>query len=189
MAIFRNFRLSRGRAVLRRRFARMNRTKFKGNITNAKTMGLVWDATKPDDFAVLSRFHQKMHERSIDLSIISYYPGNEVPDRITAIRYLTCLKQQDLNFFYRPSSPEVEQFLKRPFDILIDTNFKDVFQLEYISCLSNAGFKVGLFNNKYQNNPFDLMLEVRTSTDIEEYLDQVIHYLEMINTGKSKIIV
>jgi hypothetical protein len=186
MAMLRKFRLNRGRATLRKKFARIKRVIFTGNISNAKTMGLVWDATKSDDFTVLSRFHQKMLERNIDLSIISYYPGKELPDRITAIRYLTCLKQQDLNYFYRPSSPEAEQFIKKPLDILIDLNFKNIFPLEYISSLSKAGFKVGIFNNKYQNNPFDLMMEVRTTTNIEEYLDQVIHYLEMINTGKPK---
>ena len=186
MAMFRKFRLNRGRAILRKKFARMKRIKFKGNISSAKTMGLVWDASKPDDFTVLSRFHQKMLERNIDLRIISYYPGKEVPDRITAIRYLTCLKQQDLNYFFRPSSPEAEQFIKTPLDILIDLNFRDNFPLEYISSLSNAGFKVGIFNNKYHTNPFDLMMEVRDTTDINDYLSQVIHYLEMINTGKSK---
>ena len=183
MALFRNFRLKRGRAILRKKFARTRRKTFKNNIANAKTMVLVWDATRHDDFAVLSRFHQKMLDRNIDLRIIGYYPGKELPDRITAIRYLTCLKQQDLNVFYRPVSNEAEQFIKTSFDFLIDINFRNIFPLEYISTLSVAGFKVGIFNNTYTHNPFDLMMEIRSTTDIEEYLNQVIHYLEMINTG------
>jgi len=186
MAMFRNLRLNIGRAILRKKFRRMKRITFRSNISNAKSMGMVWDATKPDNFAVLSRFHQKMLERNIDLQIIGYYPGKELPDRITAIRYLICLKQQDLNYFYKPVSSEAEQFLSKSFDILIDLNFKKVFPLEYITSLSNAGFKVGIYSNDYQDNPFDLMMEVGVTTDIEEYLNQVIHYLEMINTGKSK---
>ena len=184
MALFRNFRLNIGRAILRKKFSKIRRKPFKSNITDAKTMVLVWDASRHNDFDVLSRFHQKMHERKIDLRIIGFYPGNELPDRITAIRYLTCLKQQDLNIFYRPVSHEAEQFIKDPHDILIDINFRNVFPLEYISTLSNAGFKVGIFSNTYKHNPFDLMMEMKSTTDIEEYLNQVVHYLEMINTGK-----
>jgi hypothetical protein len=187
MAMFRNFRLNKGRSVLRKRVSRMKkRVTFRENISRAKTMGIVWDASNPDDFVVLSRFHQKMNERKIDLKIIGYYPGKELPDRITAIRYLTCIKQQDLNYFFRPVSKEADHFIKTPFDILIDLNFKNIFPLEYISSLSNAGFKVGVFKNNYLCNPFDLMMEVRIKTDLEDYLNQVIHYLEMINTGRTR---
>ena len=186
MTMFRNFRLYRGRSALRKRFSRIKRTKFRDNISKARTMGIVWDAARPDEFAVLSRFHQKMNERNIDLRIAGYYPGKELPDRITAIRYLNCFKEQDLNYFYRPISPEADQFIRTPFDILIDLNFRNLFPLEYISTLSHAGFKVGVFKNDYVNNPFDLMMETGNETDLEEYLKQVIHYLEMINTVRPR---
>ena len=184
MAMFSSFRLNRGMYVLRKKVTRMKKVKFSDNICKAKTMGIIWDASNPDEFAVLSRFHQKMQDRNIDLRVIGFYPGKELPDRITAIRYLTCLKQQDLNWFYRPVSPEAEKFINMQFNILIDLNFRNEFPLEYLSTLSNAGFKVGPFNNTYKHNPFDLMLEVNTKTNLEDYLNQVIHYLEMINTGK-----
>lgn len=186
MAMFRNLRLRRGRIALRKKFSRTRRTKFRDNISNAKTMGIVWDAERSDEFAALSRFHQKMHERNIELKIIGYYPGKELPDRITAIRYLNCFKEQDLNYFYRPVSREADQFIKTRFDILIDLNFRNRFPLEYISTMSNAGFKVGIFNNGYISNPFDLMMETGDKTDLDEYLKQVVHYLEMINTPRPK---
>ena len=183
MELFRNFRLSRGRSVLSKKISRVKRTKFRGNILSAKKVGLVWDASKPDEFQVLSQFHQKMTERNVGLEIIGYYPGKELPDKITAIRYLVCLKQQDLNYAYRPVSNEASRFINSPFDILIDANFNSVFPLEYISTLSLAGLKVGIFNNGYEHSPFDLMLEVSSKSGLNNYLDQVVHYLEMINTG------
>jgi hypothetical protein len=186
MEMFRNFRLNRGKANLRKKMGRMKRTRFKGSIGNAKTMGLVWDATDPDELPVLSQFHQKMAERNIDVKILGYYPGKNLPDKLTAIRYLICLKKEDISITYRPVSKETEAFINTGFDILIDINFKDLFPLKYISSLSRAGFKVGIFDEGGDHSPFDLMMEFNRTTDINTYLMQVTYYLEMINPGSSK---
>lgn len=186
MELFKNIRLKRGNAILRKKMAEMKRARFKGNIKNAKTVGLVWDATNPDDFTSLSLFHQKMAEKNIDVRIIGYFPGKYLPDKLTAIRYLTCLKNEDINITYRPVSAEANDFINTNFDILIDTNFKDIFPLKYISCLSKAGLKAGIFDTGNENSPYDLMMEFKRSTDINTYLTQVVLYLEMINTGSNK---
>jgi hypothetical protein len=182
MEMFKNFRLSRGRSILRNKVSRMKRARFRGNIFSAKKVAILWDASNTDQFQVLSQFHQKMLERNIDLNILGYYPGKEIPDKITAIRYLVCLKQQDINFMYRPVSGEASKFINTPYDILIDANFKNLFPLEYISTLSTAGLKVGIFNCGYDQNPFDIMIDINKNPDLNNYLDQVVHYLEMINT-------
>ena len=182
MEMFKNIRLNRGKTILRKKVAKMKRKRFKGNINNSKSIGLVWDASHPDDFAALTQFHQKMAEKEIEVKIMGYFPGKELPDKLTAIRYLTCLKKEDINISYRPVSREADIFINTPFDILIDINFTDVFPLKYISCLSLAGFKVGIFDNQEVNPHYDLMIEFKKDTDINNYLTQVIYYLEMINT-------
>jgi hypothetical protein len=186
MEMFKNIRLNRGKAILLKKMGRMKRTRFKGNLHNAKTMGMVWDATNPEELPVLSQFYQKMAERNIEVKILGYYPGKNLPDKLTAIRYLICLKKEDINITYRPVSREAEAFINTGFDILIDMNFKDVFTLQYISSLSRAGFKVGVFDERSEHSPFDLMMEFNKTTDINTYLMQVIYYLEMINAGSSK---
>jgi len=186
MEMFKNFRLNRGKAILRKKMEKIKRKKFMGNINDAKSIGLVWDAANPDDFASLTQFHQKMAERNIEVSILGYFPGKYLPDKLTAIRYLKCLKREDINFTYRPVSREADTFINTPFDILIDINFKDVFPLRYISYLSLAGFKVGIFDTRDEDRPYDLMIEFKQNTDINNYLIQVIYYLEMINTKSNK---
>lgn len=183
MEMFKNIRLNRGKAILRKKMGRMKRKRFKGNISNARTLGIVWDATNPDELSFLSQFHQKMAERNIDVKILGYYPGKHLPDKLTAIRYLVCLKKEDINITYRPASREAESFIETGFDILIEINHKDIFPLRYVSSLSKAGFKVGFFDKESDKSPFDLMMEFNKSTDINTYLTQVIYYLEMINAG------
>jgi hypothetical protein len=151
-----------------------------------KKIAIVWDATNTDEFHNLSRFHQKMHERNIDVKVFGYFPGKNLPDQYTAIRYLTCMRRKELNFFFLPGSSEANSFINNEFDVLIDINFKKLLPLQYITSYSNAAFKVGLFETETVDTPFDLMIEIKNPVDIDIYLVQVIQYLEMINSGTVK---
>jgi hypothetical protein len=183
MELFIKSRLIIGKVLLRNKLARTKRKVFYSNINLVKSIGIVWDASRPEEFSILSRFHQKMHERNIKVKILGYFPGTELPDQYTAIRYFTCIRKDELNLFYKPLSPEATAFINNRFEILIDINFNNLFPLQYISSLSNAGFKVGLFESDVGDNPFDLMMELKNPVNIESYLNQIIVYLEMINSG------
>ncbi|MCK7531678.1 MAG: hypothetical protein MZV63_11935 [Marinilabiliales bacterium] len=76
-----------------------------------------------------------MHERNIDVKIFGYYPGKELPDQYTAIRYLTCIRKNESKFFYIPVSTEADVFINTQFDILIDINFERLFPLQYITSI------------------------------------------------------
>jgi hypothetical protein len=58
-----------------------------------------------------------------------------------------------------------------------------MFPLRYISSLSAASFKVGLSDSDPGNSPYDLMMELKPPVKTDDYLRQVLHYLEMINSG------
>jgi len=186
MELFKNIRLKIGMYLLAQKIARSKRKIFYSNIGKVKNIGIIWDASKISDFASLSRFYQKMHERNIQVKILGFFPGKELPDQYTAIRYLTCIRKQELNFFYHPISSETNSFISNRLDVLIDINFNKLFPLQYISSLSNAGFKVGLFESEIASSPFDLMMELKSPVDVENYLNQVVHYLEMINSSAEK---
>ncbi len=183
MELFRNYRLKIGNSILVKKSLKTSRKISYTDIDNIKKIGIVWDATKTGDFTSLSKFHQKMQERNVDVKVIGYYPGKELPDQYTAIRFLTCIRRNELSFIYLPASTEADVFINSKFDVLIDINFDKVFPLQYISTLSSARFKVGLFNSEADSSTFDLMMEIKKPVQVENYLTQVIHYLEMINSG------
>jgi len=186
MEFLKNIRLKIGMALLERSLSGSKRKVTYSNMVGVKSIGIVWDASATSDFAGLSRFHQKMQERKIDVKILGFYDGKDLPDQYTAIRYLTCIKNNELNFFYIPVSTETNSFLKYSFDVLIDINFKKLFPLHYITSLSIAGFKVGLFDTDTVNTPFDLMMELKKPVEVSEYLNHTIDYLEMINSETKK---
>lgn len=186
MEFLKNIRLKIGMVQLKKKLSASKRKVTYTNIESVRSIGIVWDASATNDFAGLSRFHQKMMERKIDVKILGLYTGTSLPDQYTAIRYLTCFKNNELNFFYIPISAETNSFIKYPFDVLIDINFKKIFPLQYITSLSNSGFKVGIFETATSDTPFDLMIELKKTVDVEVYLKHIVEYLEMINSGTKK---
>lgn len=186
MELFRSIRQKIGSSILKKKLSRSKRVVHYTNISGIKKMGIVWDASKTFEFQALSKFYQKMNEKNIELKILGYFPGKELPDQYTAIRYLNCLRRNELNFFYQPVSSETDSFINNRLDILIDLNFDKHATLQYVSLLSNAGFKVGLYDGEEKSSPFDLMMDIQKPVEIENYLNQVMHYLEMINSEKVK---
>jgi hypothetical protein len=186
MELFRNLRLKAGKSMLEGKYSRLRRKPLYTNFHNIKSMGLVWDASRPEEFLFLSRFHQKMADLNIELKIFGFFPGKELPNQYTAIRYLTCLKKNELDFFYRPVSKEAISFIEQHFDVLVDINFQKLFPLVYITSLSKAGLKVGIADVKPETAPFDLMISFKKPMNLENYLEQVIFYLDMINSDSAK---
>lgn len=184
MELLKNIRLQIGRSFLLKKLTKTKRNVFYLNFSKVKTIGLVWDTSMPDAFAALSRFHQIMHERAVNVKIIGYFSGKNLPDKFTAVRYLTLLRKDDIDIFYKPVSAEADWFINLRLDVLIDLNFSRTFPLRYITSLSNAAFKVGLHESEYGDNPFDLMMDIKNPIVIDNYLKQIIEYLEMINSEK-----
>jgi hypothetical protein len=188
MELLKNLRLKIGKLILSKNVARMKRQVYYSNFKNVRNIGIVWDASRPSEFVSLSRFHQKMEEIKINVSVFGYFPGKNLPDQYTAIRYLRCIRIDEVNKFYHPASAESNSFIKNPFDVLIDINFNKLFPLNYITALSRARFKVGLLNNETSEPPFDLMMDLKNPVDIDSYLTQVIQYLEMIKDKTTKTV-
>lgn len=182
MELFKEARVKIGQSILSKKITRMKRKVFYSNSSLIKTIGIVWDSSRTEDFSSLSRFYQKMHNRSIDVKVIGYYPGKELPDQYTALRYLSCIRKKEINMFFIPVSTETDVFINTQFDILIDINFAKLLPLRYITSLSKASFKVGLFESESGSSVFDLMMEMKTPVQVENYLNEVIHYLDMINS-------
>lgn len=181
MELFERLRVNIGTAKLNKKLAGIKRNKSFTNFKSVKEIGVVWDASFTEDFGKLSDFVRIMQSRNIHVEILGYFPGKELPDNYTAIRYLKCFKRHDINVFFTPVSDEVMEFISKPYDILIDINFRKRFPLSYVSSLSMAKFKIGLLDTKGNKSPFDLMMEINNNTDLDNYISQVVYYLEMIN--------
>ena len=182
MELLKNIRLKIGEFILKEKAVKSKRRMIYKNFSLVKSIGIVWNAANKEEFQALSKFHQEMHKHNIDVHIIGYYAQKKLPDIYTAIRYLSCIRKHEINLLYIPESIETHHFIKKEFDILIDINFDKLFTLRYITILSNALFKVGLSEPENYSTPFDLMMEIKKPVSVDNYLKQIVQYLEMMNS-------
>ncbi len=182
MDMFRKPRLAWAKGLVRRRLRKTYRNKKFNNLRNAHKIGIVWDGSNLESFRDLTAFFQLMTGKGIQVDILCYYPGTVLPDEYTALRHLSCFKRSDLSFFYLPKSEEISDFISTPYEILIDINFNNRFPLYYITALSKAEFKIGK-GGSIKQEALDMSIELDDKNNISFYLEQVQHYLEMINTG------
>jgi hypothetical protein len=186
MELFRSLRLRAGKALMDAKVAKVKRRPSYNDFNSIKSIGIVWDASRSEEFSILTKFCQKMASLKIDTEIMGYFPGKKLPDQFTAVRFLTCLKRQDLDFFYRPVIAAAGKYISKHFDVLIDLNFRKIFSLEYIVSLSAAKLKVGIPGSSPESSPHDLMIANKNSPNTEAYLEQVLLYLEMIKSNSEK---
>ncbi len=83
------------------------------------------------------------------------------------------------NFFYKPVSPVVKNFIDRDFDILIDLHTGNGIPFRYITALSRAKFKIGKYD-KSAVRFYDFMVSTREGVILPQFIQQVNSYLHQL---------
>lgn len=104
----------------------------------------------------------------------------EVPHYHTHRLKFDYFLKSDLNWWYEPDCDQVDSFVSRPYDILINLERSPSLPLEFIQAKSNAALKVGYYRADREAH-FDLMLDLPERATFDEYVKQVNHYLTRIN--------
>ena len=87
---------------------------------------------------------------------------------------------KQLNWFGKPTSMIIQNFINEKYDVLLDLNINDHFSLKYISALSKADFKVGKFST-LGVEIYDMMIDSDNTKTLKYFLKQVDIYITMLN--------
>ncbi|NLA49064.1 MAG: hypothetical protein GX876_06325, partial [Bacteroidales bacterium] len=113
MILLGEFRQKVGIYILDRKGSRSRRKIYYSNIESVKKIGIVWDASNNEEFTILSKFHRQMNEKDIRVKILGFYSGKDLPVNLTAVKFLSCIRTPELDFFYKPAySVEAATFIK-----------------------------------------------------------------------------
>jgi len=182
MELFKSLRLKAGFNVLKKRAIRVKRNRGFVNLNTAGTLGIVWDITREDDLIPISDLILQMNERGIRVEVIGIFQGKLLPDKLTALRYITCLKREDLSYFYLPKTPESDKFINTPFDLLIEITSRNSLPVRFITTLTPARCKISSSRGESADRDYaDITISTIKVIDTREYLKQVVAYLEIIN--------
>ncbi len=149
-------------------------------LSEAKTIGVYYNLESEDDYKLICDWQKIFQEKQIQVKALGFFNGNVKPiyaiEKLSLDFYFT----KDLNWFGKPTSNYVRDFINFDFDIFIDFSLKDSFQNLYVSQMSKAKFKVGRDETGHAKI-YDFMLKIDAGTSVSEYSNFILHYLQMFN--------
>ena len=177
--LFPKIRLKLGQRSLRKKAALIKRKKTVHNFNTAKSVGIIFDASISDNFDQVKEFRKYLSSRNIHSDIMAYLNADDIPGEFILRENCFFYGNKDLDYFYQPANPQINNFIEKKFDILFDLSLDPPFPLLYISTLSMASFKVGKFSET--PNDYDLMINTGTHSTIEYLVEQIKHYVGNLN--------
>lgn len=151
------------------------------NFDAAKKIGLLYDATEPRNFEIIKEYVKDMRSRQKEVLALGYVDKKELPQNQFAQLGLDFFTRKNLNWQFFPNSLEVTNFIREPFDIVMNLSENSIFPLRYIAALSKARFRVGRFDQS--SIPcYDMMIEATPDTDLKQFIRQAEDYLRKIKS-------
>lgn len=177
--MFDNFKYRKSLKELGKLTKSLKRQRKIYNLTTARHIGIVFNLTDSKVFDAIVGLKSMLERIPITVETIGYFNDKEIPQLYTMEKGIKVFSKVELNWYKKPESPMVSEFIAKDFDILIDLTQEEVLPLRWVSTLSKAKFKVGALN--YFNNPFDLIVTIDKSLGLEYLTQQVYNTLEVLN--------
>lgn len=145
------------------------------NIKNAQKIGILFNASSAQDIMTVSKYAEDLKAAQKEVKLLAFQ-NNEKKDN----KDPRFINQLDVNWFNIPSSEKIENFHQHNFDILICAFLDECLPLEYIAATSNAKFRVGAFSDA-KTKYFELMINTKRNQSLKYLLEQIHHFLQVIN--------
>jgi hypothetical protein len=169
--------------LLQREIRNSNRQAAVIPFSDAKSIGILYDATQDQDYELIKNYVKDLRGYSKDVLALGYYNRKELPATRLMKLGLDFFTQKALNWKLKPNHPIVTNFMNREFDILICMNLDRSIPIRYISSMTKAKFKIGKYDPDCARI-FDFMIKVEDNSDMRILIEQVNHYLKLIRNEK-----
>lgn len=164
-----------------REFGAHNRQHKVMSFMQARTIGIIYNSTHEKDFETIKRYVKELREvHKKDVLALGYYDKKELPhDRFSKLG-LDFFTRKSLNWHFRPIAPIVKNFMDKDFDVLIDLHTGNSSPFRYVIAMTKAKFKIGRYD-RISGAFYDFMISVDPSITLPVFIQQINHYLNMIN--------
>jgi len=181
-----NLKYKYGLYRLRSDFRKPENNAVACNLSNAKSVGIIYNATSENDFNLVKDFLHKLKKTIPEVHALGFVDMKELANYHIQPLEFSFFCYKDLNWYFKPAEDSVREFVKKEFDILIDLNLSENLSVRFVLAESAALFKTGRFC-EIEPNYYDLMIQLEKGNqdDIEEnqletLIQQTELYLKMI---------
>ena len=156
-----------------------SRNKQFVKLSDAKTIGVIFEATNNETFEIVKKFITQLKEYTKNVHAIGYVDEKITPNYSYIKTDIDLFNKKELKSFYQPQSPYIKTFIEDEKDLLIDINFNQKIPLRFITASSKAKCKIGI--HVPENEPMhDILIATTPQQGLDFYLQQVVKYLATV---------
>ena len=145
------------------------------NLTDAKTIGIIYDSTAPDNDIIIAKFAEMLRNKGKAVEVIAYVDDKKIDHKAD----VNIFNRKAVNWYSVPIDERVDAFCNKNFDLLICAMTSENKPLEYMAYVSKAKYRVGPFAEN-KTRFYDLMIQIDGKRDLNYLLQQMVHFLENI---------
>ena len=151
------------------------------SLEQVKTMGIVCQITDEDSYKEMYDLFSKLHSPKRTIWLMGYIDESKVPYFCLPQLSADYFSKKLLNWYGKPDFVQLNDFVNKDFDILIDFSRNDLSPLQYILAVSKAKLIVGA--NEYAKDLYDIFIHDEARLDPLRLL-KIIHNYLLKFTGK-----
>jgi hypothetical protein len=174
MKVLDNTKVLIGRKVLQNKLKNLMRDTKVCNINEAKTIGIIYNATNSVSFEIIRDFTRILMQKKIEVSVLGYVDSKKLIDHYLYRKGFDFFTKNNLNWYNRPKSDTVDDFMNKPYDILINLSLEEYYPIQYVLALSPSTFKVGKYFEEpnYMDLMIDIEKEKKAMMDVKEEISK-----------------
>jgi hypothetical protein len=147
-----------GERILNSKLNTSERKTVACNINEALNIGILFNATEQVSFEIVKELVKNLSNKKNNIEVLGYVDTKQLIDHYLYRKGFDFFTRKQLNWYYKPLSDNVEEFIKKPFDLLLDLSLDNPFPLKYIVTYSEAKFKAGRYSENCTY--LDLMIDI-----------------------------
>lgn len=146
-------------------------------LQDANSIGILFDATKEENAVWVRRFASELEKQKKHVNLLGFINSANAQEQTAYPSF----SRKEVTWYLQPAHHIPNDFLEKPFDILINACITELATLEYIATFSNAKFRIApYFENK--THCADLFICLKNTDALPDFLRKTLHYLQMIKT-------
>ena len=181
MQIIEDLKQRIGQWVFQRELQTNKRSKLVCNLDEAKSVGILYDATLEEQIKKIQPFASYFFDLKKDVKALGYVNAKQLSYCHTPKLQYDFFYQKDLNWYYKPQNYIINNFVQKEYDILINLCDSSTIPIKYLVASSIAHFKIGQYEEEYEI--YDLMISLKKDKSIERLMHEIKHYINLINNG------
>ncbi|MAW30558.1 MAG: hypothetical protein CMD15_01435 [Flavobacteriales bacterium] len=179
MQFIEDFKQKVGKWVFLRELKNNKRLKSVCNLSNAKSIGILYDATNESQINEIKPFIDYFFKLKKEIKALGFVNDKQFSFCHSPKLQYDFFNIKDLNWYYKPQNYIIDNFIQKEYDILINLCDSSVIPIKYLVASSIARFKIGIFEENYQI--YDFMISLNDDKSVVKLMSEIKHYIEMIN--------